>query len=309
MCPAILPVLRQFCLVSLVLVASCAFILPSRASATVIPVYSTDFSTDPGWDTNNPVTNYYDSEKGMYHYYMVSGTGAYVNVPVTYGGESFTLAFDILPERTDHQASVTFGLGDSDQITDQRLTMFTEFENGEYGRIIWIRSIDLMNQRREASSYFLSYGGPTVHFADGVWYHAIMEYRKETRSLTLSVYQRNDSRPVWHYTLDSMSEFPTMNRIYMSKVGDSGNPSAIAEGYLDNVAFSLSYPPETQQPAAAQATPVPPGPAQGTTTAAAVPPAGGSPAPGAIPLSVLPALGALTVAILGMGAARARRRR
>jgi hypothetical protein len=234
-----------------------------------------------------------------------------VYVPVSYNGESCTLTFDILPERTDYQSSVNFGLGDPDMRTDQNLAMFTEFDNGQYGRIIWIRSIDLQNQRREASSYFLSYGGPTIQFADGIWYHVIMEYRPESRSLTLSVYQRNDSRIVWHYTVDSVSIFPTMDRIVMSKVGESGNPSAIAEGYIDNVAFSLTYPPETLVSTGTQAT----SPVTSATSPpsvpeapARVPPPLTSPPKEGVPLTLLPVLAALALSVICSGMARARKR-
>jgi hypothetical protein len=242
----------------------------------------------------------------MFHYYMRSGTGAYVYQPVSYGGEAFTLSFDILPERTDYQASVNFGLGDSDQLTEQRQTMFTEFDNGQYGRILWIRSIDLLNQRREASSYFLSYGGPTVQFTDGTWYHAIMDYRPDSRSLSLAVYRRNDSQAVWHYTVDKLSSFPTMNRIYMSKVGESENPSAIAEGFIDNVAFSISFPPETPQPGTPGA-PVtsPPGVSEAPTR---VSPPEASPEATRTPVTVLTVLGALFLAAFCTVAVRGRRK-
>jgi hypothetical protein len=291
------------------LLACFILLLPVHASPDQgILVYSTGFSTDPGWSTNNPATNYYDAGRGMFHYLMRDGTAAYVNVPVPYHGESFTLAFDILPERTEFQSSVKFGLGDDDQVTQERLTMFTEFENGPYGRIIWIRSIDGQNQRREVSSYFLSYGGPTVQFTDGVWYHVIMDYRLETRSLTLSVYRRNDSLPVWHNTLDGLSIFPTMNRIYMSKIGDSRNPDAIAEGYIDNVAFSLLPPPETPQPPGPGTTSLTAESPAGTKVPSTAPPAQGSPAAEPVPLPVLPALVALGISIILAGAGPAGRR-
>jgi len=102
-------------LACILLLAPGILILPTPAYVTgETLVYSTDFSIDPHWSTNNPVTNYYDAEKGMFHYLMRDGSGAYVNVRVPYHGESFTLSFDILPERTDFQSSVKFGLGDDD---------------------------------------------------------------------------------------------------------------------------------------------------------------------------------------------------
>ena len=285
----------------LVLLACCVLVLPSQAAVVQGNlVYSTDFSTDPGWSTNNPATNYYDPAQKAFHYIMRDGSGAYVNVPVPYEGQSFTLAFDILPVRTDYQASVKFGLGDNDQVTQERLTMFTEFQNSPYGRLIWIRSIDLMNQRREASSYYLSYGGPTVQFSDGTWYHCVMDYRVETRSLTLSVIRRNDSAPVWQYTLDKVSIFPTMNRIYMSKIGDSTNPNAIAEGFIDNVAFSVFEPAATPGQGEQQASPA-------TTSVPAT--TGQSPAmttPAPLPVPVV--LGAILLAVTGAGIRRQGRR-
>ncbi|MDD1665045.1 MAG: hypothetical protein LUQ32_06785, partial [Methanomicrobiales archaeon] len=199
-------------------------------------------------------------------------------------------------------------LGDNDQVTVQRLTMFAEFQNSPYGRLIWVRSIDLANQRREASSYYLSYGGPTVQFSDRTWYHVAMDYRTDLRSLTLSVIRRNDSQPVWHYTLDNVAIFPTMNRIYLSKIGDSTNPNAIAEGYIDNVAFSIISPPAPEQQPGQQVTP-------GTSLSPAVtemqsiPPSGqASPADKPIPISTPATILALAASVICAGIWRARAR-
>ncbi|MDD1663726.1 MAG: hypothetical protein LUQ32_00065 [Methanomicrobiales archaeon] len=298
---------RRPVLVYFILLALGILVLPALAlGAGETLVYSTDFSTDPGWTTNNPATNYYDREKGMFHYLMRDGSGTYVNVRVPYHGESFSLSFDILPERTDFQASVKFGLGDDDQVSVQRLTMFTEFQNSPYGRLIWLRSIDPQNQRREASSYYLSYGGPTVQFADGTWYHVVMDYRADSRSLTLSVIRRNDSHPVWHYSLDQVSIFPTMNRIYMSKIGDSTNPNAIAEGSIDNVAFSLISPPETGQPAGQQSATGPPSSPSGTEQRSVTPPDQTSPTSKPVPLSALSTIFALAASLIYVGIGRVR---
>ena len=290
----------------LILLAICIIMPPSQASLLgETLVYSTDFSSDPHWSTNNPATNYYDPVTGAFHYLMRDGSGAYVNVRVPYDGESFTLAFDILPQRTDYQASVKFGLGDSDQVTNQRLTIFTEFENGPYGRLIWIRSIDGQNQRREASSYYLSYGGPTVQFADGIWYHVAMDYRVDSRSLTISVIRRNDSVFVWGHTLDTVAIFPTMNRIYMSKIGDSTNPNAIAEGYIDNVAFSIIPAASAPQPGGDQRGQVTSPPTVSEAPARVSLPA--SPTAKPVPLLVPTIFGALAVSIAMAGICRAGR--
>jgi hypothetical protein len=186
--------------------------------------------------------------------------------------------------------------------------MFAEFENGPYGRLIWIRSIDLSNQRREASSYYLSYGGPTVQFLDGTWYHVIMDYRVDARTLTLSVTRRNDSMPVWQYTLGEVSIFPTMNRIYMSKIGDSTNPSAIAEGYVDNVAFSIITAPGTGQPAGQVSAPVTSPSPLGTELQSTAPPEQASATAKPVPLGIPSTILALAASLVCAGIGRAGRR-
>lgn len=225
----------------LAVVAIFLLIIPASAQGTGVVIYSTDFSSDPGWTTNNPYTNRWDSERGMFRYFLRDSTNTFVSKKIPYRGESFRMEFDVLPVRTEYQASFRLGLSDADMYINEETTIFSEFENSIYGNLLWVRTIDRTNQRREASSYFQSYGGPTVTFTDGYPYHVVLTYdRKNQQSGILVSFLENQSI-LWGYTLDNVRNLGSMDRIAISTIGDYTNPSSVAEGYLDNVMFRI-YP-------------------------------------------------------------------
>jgi len=230
--------LRPIVLALLVLVSAAGMV---RAVQTSTVIYSTDFSSDPDWITNNPYTNHWDEDLGMFHYYLRDATNTFVYKKVPYNGESFRIEYDLYPLHTDFQSSFRLGLGNRDMYINQGTTIFSEFENGPYGNLMWIRVIDQQNQRREASSYAQSYGGPSVRFTDGTPYHVIITYSREDKSVGIDVSFLPNRTSFWGYTLSSITSLGTMDRIYLSTIGDFENPSAVAEGYIDNVEMSLIY--------------------------------------------------------------------
>jgi len=235
------------------LILAPAAILATSAETTAI-VYSTDFSSDPGWVTNNPYTNHWDDASGMFHYFLRDSTNTFVYKKVPYAGESFRLEYDLFPQRTDFQASFRLGLGNRDMYINQGTTILSEFENGPYGNIMWLRVIDQSNQRREVSSYGSSggvYVGPSVRFSDGTPYHVIIEYNRDQKTASIAISFLDNGTLFWGYTLPDIRNLGPMDRIYLSTIGDFENPSAAAEGDIDNVAMRIIYPtPETETPEA-----------------------------------------------------------
>ena len=225
----------------LAVVAFSLLIAPISASGTGVVIYSTDFSSDPGWTTNNPYTNRWDSDLGMYRYFLRDSTNTFIYKKVPYKGESFRLEFDLIPVQTQFQSSFRFGIGDADMYINQATTIFTEFENSSYGNLMWLRSVDMTNQRREASSYFQSYGGPTVSFPDGNPYHVVLTYDRKAQQAGIQVSFLGNQSILWGYTLDSIRNMGSMDRIVISTIGDYTNPYSVAEGFLDNVTFQV-YP-------------------------------------------------------------------
>jgi hypothetical protein len=230
--------LRPF-LLALLILASAAGMARSAETSTII--YSTDFSSDPGWVTNNPYTNHWDGTMGMFRYALRDSTNTFVYKKVPYTGESFQLEFDLFPLKTDFQSSFRLGLGNREMTINQGTTIFTEFENGPYGRIMWIRIIDQQNQRREVSSYSQSYGGPSVRFSDGTPYHVVLEFSREHKTAGIAISFLSNRTPLWGYTLSSISNLGPTDRIYLSTIGDFENPSAVAEGNIDNVSLRLVF--------------------------------------------------------------------
>ena len=77
---------------------------------TVKVIYQTSFTTDPHWLTNNPSTNYWDPNLGMYHFSNEPSTGGYAYIPVDYERGSFTFEYDLILTRIDDGATFRFGL-------------------------------------------------------------------------------------------------------------------------------------------------------------------------------------------------------
>jgi hypothetical protein len=214
----------------------------ARSAETSIIVYSTDFSSDPGWVTNNPYTNHRDEATGMFHYALRDSTNTFVYKKIPYNGESFQLEYDLFPLKTEFQSSFRLGLGTRDMTINQATIILSEFENGPYGNVIWLRVIDQQNQRREVSSYAQSYGGPSVRFSDGTPYHVVLEYSREKKTVSIAISFLSNATPLWGYTLSGISNLGPMDRIYLSTIGDFENPSTVAEGNIDNVIMRLVFP-------------------------------------------------------------------
>jgi hypothetical protein len=225
---------------ALLILASAGGVAGAAETGSVI--YSTDFSSDPAWVTNNPYTNHWDGAKGTFHYYLRDATNTFVYKKIPYGGESFRLEYDLFPLKTEFQSSFRFGLGNREMYINQGTTLFSEFENGSYGNIMWLRVIDQANQRREVSSYSQSYGGPSVRFTDGIPYHIVIEYSRELKTASIAVSFLSNGTTLWGYTLASITNLAPMDRLCMSTIGDFENPNAVAEGDMDNLSMRVLLP-------------------------------------------------------------------
>jgi hypothetical protein len=177
----------------------------------------------------------------MFHYALRDSTNTFVYKKIPYAGESFRLEYELLPLKTDFQASFRLGLGNRDMYINQGTTIFSEFENGPYGNIMWLRVIDQANQRREVSSYSQSYGGPSMRFSDGIPYHVSLEYDREHKTAGTAISFLSNQTSFWGYSLSGISNLGVMDRIDLSTIGDFENPSAVAEGYIDNISMRLIF--------------------------------------------------------------------
>ena len=70
-----------FC-VSVLLIACTLVAMPVSAALEEVLVYSSDFSSDPGFTTNNPSRYYWDVANQTYHFETEGGTNGYSFIPV-----------------------------------------------------------------------------------------------------------------------------------------------------------------------------------------------------------------------------------
>jgi zinc protease len=109
-------------------------------------VYQTDFSSDPGWITDQPDNYYWNETAGTYHATVENDAPAYspnryFYTPVALTGDSFEIQWDIKMTRVDWSAGVSFGLFDENIAFagfNGGQGVCLEFANPDAGRLIWL---------------------------------------------------------------------------------------------------------------------------------------------------------------------------
>jgi hypothetical protein len=205
-------------------------------------IYQASFSTDPHWITNSPRSFYWDPQKGIYHYYIEPGTGSYAYVEVDYAKGPFTLEYDVTPQRTDDLATFRLGFSTKEMQRTEGTIALSEFTNGKYGRLMWLRAVTPGNKLFEVNSQAFSYGGDTgartVNFQDNKTYHVTLQYDDVRTVLTMRVVEKATGKEIWGYFLNTAEPLQGMNRIFTGAVGDYADLGPVAEGYIDNVRLS-----------------------------------------------------------------------
>jgi hypothetical protein len=206
---------------------------------TVKVIYQTSFITDPHWMTNNPSTNYWDPNKGMYHFSNEPSTGGYAYTPVDYQRGSFTFEYDVNLTRVDNGAAFRFGLSGTEMDPTKAPNVLTVFTNEKYGQIMWLHLVTPGSKLMEVSSQTSSdpgaYSGPTVKYEINKPYHVIVNYDDDHKTLSMKVKDWLSGREIWSYYLNTAENLNGMNRIYTGSKGDYGMMGIYAEGYIDNV--------------------------------------------------------------------------
>lgn len=223
-----------------ILVAALIFIIcpiHAESSNDETILYQSSFSSDPGWKTNNPSSDFWDPSKGMYHFGIEPATGnyAYHTLTTEYDRGSFTLEYDLLLERVDDDASFRLGFSGTEMDRSKGPNVLTEFTNAKYGQIFWLRTVTGGAKLTEVNSHSSSYGGPTVNYALNTTYHIVVTYDDDTKTVTERVTDKTSSRTVWSYYINTYEQIRGMNRIYVGSIGDYSTSNRNAVGYVDNI--------------------------------------------------------------------------
>jgi hypothetical protein len=218
--------------------------LPDDNAVNVI--YQTSFSSDPHWITNNPSTNYWDPNMEMYHFSIEPSTGGYAYIPVDYERGSFTLDYDLFLTRVDEGATFRFGLSGTEMDPNKAPNVLSMFDNGKYGRIMWLHVITPGSKLLEVNSQHAAnemgstaYNGPTVKYELNKTYHITVKYEDDRNIVTMSVNEKLSGKNTWTYYLNTNEDLNGMNRLYVGSKGDYGMMSIYALGYIDNVRLSI----------------------------------------------------------------------
>jgi hypothetical protein len=198
-------------------------------------IYSTDFSSDPGWTTNAPSEMYWDS--GSYSYHVKSwDTGrqyAYTSVGSITG--SFKLEYDVMVTGVDEKGDLRFGLVGPDMNMLVSATAHVNYarSDSEFGGCSAVAFCQSDSSRDEVGRF--------SYMLDCACHNALI-YDSVAQTLSWKAVRCDDGMTVADFTLAGVDTFSGMDRLYTGSVGDPYYPGATGEGYIDNVVLSIPEP-------------------------------------------------------------------
>jgi hypothetical protein len=236
-------------LLTIIFAACCLLVVqPTLAQSSEDPttIYQTSFASDPRWITNNPSSNYWDSNMGMYHFGIEPSTGNYAYIPVVFASGSFTLDYDFLLTRIDEGATFRMGLTDDGMKINKGPNVLSMFTNAKYGKIMWLHTVSPGNKLLEVNSQNAAtdmgpdaYKGPTSKYEVNKTYHVTVNYDDNTKILSMKVRELQSGKDIWSYFIQCGENMRGLNRIYLGSVEDGGMMNIYAQGYLDNVRLTV----------------------------------------------------------------------
>lgn len=212
-------------------------------TAAVAVDYSEDFSSDPGWTTDQPSKYYWDETTQRYHVqpehqYPGYSPSRYAYKELSEAVGSFELRWDLEITRCDWSISIPFGIYDSsltryaidpDPLGQYVLGLAGNPDAGH----LWALIVSGEDGYAEAP------GGGTWNL--DTLYTCELSYDASTYMASFDVWESGSS--VWSASVEVPGGF-TNNLMYLgsssSGIGDRGlypgiSPTAVAQGYIDNV--------------------------------------------------------------------------
>ncbi|MBI5347182.1 MAG: hypothetical protein HZB66_01085 [Candidatus Aenigmarchaeota archaeon] len=191
-------------------------------------VYETDFSSDPGWETNNPKNYYWDATTKSFFIRSRGGSGEYSTTKIPWNNESLRIEFDIKPIRVDFIANIPFGLFDADRNQMDRSVFITYYGYDGASKHVKLRAwgTDIDKWRDTRYDYDYPY----------IWYHHDMVYFKNNNTARLTIAKRETNEHVATIYAIQLADFDVdLNNLGISIAGFDAN--VVAEAYLDNVKY------------------------------------------------------------------------
>ena len=202
-------------------------------------IYETDFSSDPGWITNDS-SRFHWSESDETYYanpINVNFGGHYAYTEVNYHGGDFRLECDMMADRVDYATILHFDMFDSTNIGRDlggqrvRAALHTE-DRGRTTLLQWLKDADHGHYYRTSPQW-----------SPDTWYSFVMEYDASASTLDLEITVRDTGQPWASIHLENVEPLDAeMNRLGSTHYSPTGNyqvPGAQAWGKFDNVVLMV----------------------------------------------------------------------
>jgi len=206
-------------------------------------VYQTDFSSDPGWTTNDPTNMYWDSSAQAYHIEasQESSSNGYVNYNLALLPQSFNYVdfqFDIKPIRLDYAGYAFLGLGNPSNSAFTGPTVYASYGHGDGGNGVQVVERDSTGALQASGNTY----GYAVLSVLGDWYHndVFIDNVDHTVSWTCTNLTTGQVFPT--QVLNDVGPLDGMDELYYSALGDTYAPGATGEALIDNVEVEVATP-------------------------------------------------------------------
>ncbi len=226
-----------------------ALAVPGGAGAQWRTIYQEDFSSDPGWVTDQPANYGWDSSLEAYRATVLNAgqwPSRYAYSGVDYRGESFRLEFDTMAVSLGWSAGYAFGLFNSD------LSIFNNERPSARGVFVHPGRAD---QGRAFELHVIGQNGIAMYdqiwnlISEGTWYRCVIEYDATTDTVTCVLRERETGNQVGRTLVVSGFGGLPDDLDYLGFARDpvgsccpscSGySCSASATGYVDNVTLAV----------------------------------------------------------------------
>lgn len=205
------------------------WVAPSAADPWA-PIYSADFSSDPGWITNVPDQMFWDATSGRFYVESRAGSNQYVYVPIpAIGGKSFRLDYDLTMVRADYAGGVSVGLSDGLELWGTTAGVWANYGSGDGG------AGGTVGYRTDSVTFGFFPGPYDFLFSIPITYHYVLTFDSQLQVLRWEI--SANGQPVANYQSEAgIGVFPGIDRL-VSQNNNSGGGTAA--GYLDNVVLSI----------------------------------------------------------------------
>jgi len=188
-------------------------------------IYEEDFSTDPGWVTNNPGRFHWNPADQNYYAELVNWAQEYGVYPLSQVVDSsFKIEYDAKLIQVEWGAGFNFGIYSDTIGYLQPSTLNLEFDNPDPGP-------------QFDAWWFTPQGGGTFGSSNdwqlNVWYHIVIIYEADTHISSFQV--TLNGTPVAGSSTQIIGQYEGLRNLGLSRRWSWPPQGQIAQGYVDNV--------------------------------------------------------------------------